>query len=845
VVDAIPQLIENIVIGNVEISGGQSNLQADRDLEIRSVLALTSLAYNERLRDRICSKTGFLQLVAHRAISADEPALANAYMSLLYRLTFRLMGSALLSAELGHLLDWLSAYIINEALNASQNVSVVSGMAIGSAGSMSSMCVGVLANLTRGCAGARCHVKSQSNVPELYRALTCLLVGTTTLTIIFALQALASLVLHDAVGATLFGKDNLHLISNIVFSLVKEADHSDQALLALRVASDLLCDLFASPRVLELAGNLCSASEFEGLFEMVATLRHSFDPALPLVELACAFVRPPSLRSKLHAALHSAKAERAGLLLTLLGFAACPHTDMALAAARLVIAMCRENFSTFGKGLSPSECSRVVLELSTVARIRIRSAADIPNKGSRLTSRAACQVLHDLSQTVAFSEKVRAQVDVASMVREARAALNEQDGALALSVLLLAFQCWEPMSLVERQEFLLFAKSKLVVDTWADLMSSEKDPNILVECILASCMWLVFRTPEKNCVSDGHEGIGAPKLPAFIEMQRLAESLAAIHSGRSSEMEDLRFQITCLQNDCAKERLNSARVEEAGIAKLREEADAFDVERRRRMQELHSSALELAETQRRRDEAISSAQRESAALAQTRARLDAADRHIEDAEVVHAELLQRALKAENLCRQMSAKMQEREAELQRISEDRQGLLKEVEFRQRAERDLAEARDLQRRVEGERNELFQEKMKLQQEYFLLAEAREGSEKEFKGALADAKDRTAEAQRRSSLLDARIEDFEKRDIARDSAVKLLEKERDDALREASWLRCELGAFQRLEHDREIRKYHADPELQAGREALSSVEQQLRERAEQAYAAAVAFPLRQVVD
>jgi hypothetical protein len=828
--DAIPQLVANIEQACAQPYSISRISSGDRDLEVRSIFALSSIAHNARLRDKINARPGFLSLVADHAVDANEPSLAGAYMGLLYRLTFRLAGFMLIpSSNLERLLDWLVAYATSAAATAEPpNVQSAGGGL-----TTASMCLGVLANLSRSCLPARAYVKSQQTAPELYKALTQLLASPGHYIIIFfALQALANLVLHDSIGAVLFGRDNLRLIFEIVFSLLREADQSEHVLHALRAASDLLSDLFVSPRVLELMGNsfFDAIGDLEDLLAAIAILRHSPDPALPLLELACALTRAPSLRRKLLSALHSPKAERVGVLTALLGFAACAHIDVAVASTSLLGTLCREGLDAFGKGLDSSARAHAITELAEVVGIRGASLSDRTPKTRR---RAVCRVLHELSQSTSFSEDIRAQVREAHMVREARAALHEQDGTLVLLLLLLAFQCWESVSLAERRELLLFARSQPVVDTWSDIMASSSDSAALHECILAACHLFAVSRVEDKTHTPGN--VSSSKLPVWIELQMLVEALAAANGGRDNELDNMRLKIGRLDGELVREKDKCAKAEGASATQMRQDAEALEDERRRHAQELRAYVAELEGARKRCDEAVGSAARDSRSLAQACSKLEAAERRIEDAEITHADLLQRALKAENLCRQLGGKLQEKDTELRRINQDREDLLHEVERRQRFESELAAAKDIQVRLETEITEISQKRAALQRENQVLVDTRERLETELQHARTDIKEHAIEAQRRASLLDARAEDLNRRLSSSDAALRAAENERDKALREASWLRCELAALQRHEQDREKRHLHSDP---FGRQALTDVEQRLRERAKQAHSDAMEF-------
>merc|ERR1740117_2858717 len=255
--------------------------------------------------------------------------------------------------------------------------------------------------------------------------------------------------------------------------------------------------------------------------------------------------------------------------------------------------------------------------------------------------------------------------------------MHEQDGRLVMMILLLGFECWEGVSMADRRELLLLARSQTVVDLWADIMASSKDSQALYECLSTACNLLSISKTQDACLAGSTLGQVTTALPAWMR-----EKLQA-----------------------AQERTNYE-------AERQQEADEHLTERRRLLQELQESACQLAEARRRGDEVGSAVARDSATLAQMRGKCEAVERHLEDAEITHADLLQRSLKAENLCRQLTARLEEKDAQLLRANEDREGLLGEVQRRQRAEYGLTEMTETVRRMEAEIAELGQEKLGLQ-------------------------------------------------------------------------------------------------------------------------------------
>lgn len=837
VLHAIPQLIANIEHGGAEQhSGCAPESYGDRDLAVRSIFALTNLAHNARLRTRICETPGLLSLVVQRAILTKEPSLSGAYMGLLSRLTARFPGGSLPPPpHQESLLDLLAARATAEA----------------SANEASSTdFLGVLANLTRGCLEARSYMKSHPGASDVYRALTQLLVGPGTLCIVLVLQTLANLVLHEPLGAILFAEDNLRRIFEIVFSLVKDASQSEHAHHALRAGSNLLSDLFLSPRVLELVGRRfrdIATGELTVVFETIATLCHSLDPALPLLELVCALSRAPPLRAEVLRAACSERAQRAMVLPALLSLAACPHVDVVLAATEFLTVLCQESYADLRSAVDDLGRAKAVDALAGIIGIGIhrpdRSVLDVRDTGESLTLRqqAACRLLRELARTGTFRDDVQRILHPPSMVSEAKAALQRGDGSLALMILLLGFQCWEVVLVGDRQELLLLARSPAVVDTWSDIMSSSKDTRALHECLLVSGNLLFLSHVEETRAVTSTRGHAPESLPAWIETQTLVNALAANHGTHDSELERLRLQLRLQEEQLVREKEQVAQLDLDRKAERRKEVELRESERQRHLQELQASAAQLVEARKRGDEGVAASSRDSANLVKAHARCEATERKLEDAEITHADLLQRALKAENLCRQLTAKLQEKETQLQQANEDREGLLSEVELRQNAERGLAEASEAGVQMKGEIAELRQEKTRLQRENASLTEAHARLTGDLRKACAEVEERGTEAQRRASLLDVRAEDLERRLTTSSNALRAAETARDDAVREVAWLRCELATFQRFEHDREYSRFSQGHDADAGWQASAAVEQRLRQRAEQAHSNALEFKPR----
>jgi len=553
-------------------------------------------------------------------------------------------------------------------------------------------------------------------------------------------------------------------------------------------------------------------------------------------------LRPPSLRAELLKAARSERAERARVLGALLSLASCPHVDVALAASELVTALCHEGSAEFGRTLDTHDrCQAIsalagLVGLSTHREDNSMLEMHDNGKGLKLRRYAACRMLRELVQTNAFRKEVRARVQSASMIREAKAAVHEQDGRLVMMILLLGFECWECLPMADRRELLLLARSQTVVDLWAEIMASSKDSQSLYECLSTACNLLSISKTQDACLAGSTLGQVTTALPAWIEVQTLVETLAANHRSREHELESFQLQFGEVEAERTREKLQAAQERIDYEAERQQEADEHLAERRRLLQELQDSAFQLAEARRRGDELGSAVARDSATLAQMRGKCEAAERHLEDAEITHADLLQRSLKAENLCRQLTARLEEKDAQLLRANEDREGLLGEVQRRQRAEYGLAEMTETVRRMEAEIAELGQEKLGLQRESAGLVEARERLQGELRMARADSEESRVEGQRRAALLDARAEDLGRRLASSTAATQAAEMARDDTLREASWLRCEVATFQRFERDRENNRSSPGLEPDAWRQSATSVEQRLRDRAEQAHSNAL---------
>jgi len=819
---AIRQYVSNVERGDHSLGV----VAADQDVAVRSLLALTSLAYNVRLRDQISSCPGFLKLVVQRAISVEEPALSSAYLGLLCRLTFRTCGDGgLAMQESTGLLDWLVCHICNSA----------DPSALAGARADPTLWVCALANVTRASSAARAYVKARPSARELYKTLAQLLAGPGVLGIVLALQSLANLVLHDELGTTLFGEDNVRRVFDLVFSLVKDSDRDDQSHHALLAAADLISDLCSSPHVLVLVerGGGASEEELSQLLEVIATMRHSLDSVLPLLELVCALLRPPTLRASLWRAVHNARAERNGILGALMSLAACPHPDVASAAAMLVSTLCRSSrsretnghHSTFAHTMANGERLRSLDALVETVKLGVLTNKAQPPTSlldtdaalpTRLRCRAACQVLCELAHMPTFSDTVHRRLHVVPFAQVARCAAQSGDGALLLALLLLAFRCWEGVSLGVRRELLLFARSSAVMDIWTQMMTSSTDPQLLHECLLLACHLVTMAVDPSADASGG--------LSAWVELQGLEQALAARHSTRAREVDDVFLKMQRLQAGRSEEQ-EEARCRSAALeAELSDLKQAQALERRQQAHQLSLLSIEVEHERHRAEQAADAAAREAGSLMKAYGRQEATERKLQEAELTHADILQRAARAEGLCRQLGAKMHEQDEQLRRVLEDREGLLGEVERRQQAERSLLDAREAEEQLKAENTQLHSE---LRRERAALIEVQENFEGQLRQAKAETEDLDVEAQRKAALQDEHAEDLGRQLASAATALQSVESERDDALREASWLRCELAALQRLEQDREHRSRILDAEMDSTHQALSAAEHRLRER------------------
>jgi len=315
------------------------------------------------------------------------------------------------------------------------------------------------------------------------------------------------------------------------------------------------------------------------------------------------------------------------------------------------------------------------------------------------------------------------------------------------------------------------------------------------------------------------------------------DALAAQHHSHERERYSFKLQLAQLENERANEKKQVAQAMLDYKSQLQKETELRDLDLQQHARELEASAAQLAEAKRCGDEAVAAVSEDAAALAQMRIKFEEAERRLEDAEVTHAELLQRTMKAENLCRQLTAKIDEKDEQLKRTNEDREGLLGEVDRRQQAERALAEMSETLREKDARLVELEQQQTVSQRERASLVEAREKLQVDLQRAFADMEEQKSAGQRRLALLDARAEDLGRRLASSITATRAAELARDDAMREASWLRCELATVERLGQDRDARcpSSHSN-ESNSWRQSLTLVEKRLRERAEQAHSDAL---------
>jgi len=881
VLRAIPELV-----GHVERCGCVEHLSRGvddkdiRDVAVRSIFALTSLCYNQRLRDRVLACPGFLVLVSERALASEEPSMAVAYLGLLYRLTFRHEVDGLRAPETERLLEGLVDRVCAAGAGASTRGVATVAAVVDPAPSL-----GVLANVTRGSLAARAYLKAQTTVTELYKVLARLLVGPGVLCIMYALQSLANLVLHEALGATLFGEDNVRRIFDLVFSLVKEGDQSDQAHQAMRAASDLLKDLFLSAPVLQLVERLGGAPPtlLEWLLGAIATRQHSYDLALPLLEIASSLLRPPVLRAQLQAAIHSERAVHASVLGAILALAACPHTDAACAAAGLLAPLVRDN-EAFGHTLGAMERSRAIESLVEAADLTGGPSPGfwpvLPESGggkddSFLSGRrrqAACVLLRELAQTKTFGDDLAGRFHLVPLVSAARVASQSGDGGLMLAVLLLALACGQHgMSAAEQRELLLFARSPAVVDVWAKMLTDSTNAQALQECILVAYHVLAAGEAADGGASPATGGISAtsvkdtstlvpsamgalaatstpvvplpqplssgplpvPRCRGRLALGALTETLAQIHHARLREVESLRSRLRLLEE---KRKADEDAAERRDTEQRRVNEEQLDQEGargRQYRQELHALTAGLQEERHRAELATAAKAHEAESLARAQNQLEFVKRQVQEGEIKHADLLQRAARAEGLCRQLGGKAQDKDDQLQRALADRDHLQGEAQQLQHAERALVEVRDAERAAQ----------IHCQQQYSTLAEVRECLENELYRSKRDADDRVCEAQRKAALLEGRADDLDRRLAGASVALRSVEVERDDALREVSWLRCELAAQQRWGSDRGQRLAgRLDAELDTTHGELGAAERRLweRERADRERDACLAAPL-----
>lgn len=791
VLAAIPKLVANVEQDEEPSSGGQA--AANRHaLAIRSALALTSLAYNSRFRDRIRAYRGFLLLVARRARGAKEPALASVYLDLLHRLTTRSGASDLPQPDAELMVDWL----VEGLCAAEPQPGKVNPTPL----------LGILANVTRESLNLCAYVKVRPDAPDLYGAVTRLLAGPGPLCIMLALQSLAVLALDEPVGTALFGADNVRQALELMLSLVREADRSDEAHHALYAAADLLRDLFSSAAVLQAMENLGGMPEHEitELLDAIATCQHCYDTVLPLLEFACVLLRPQATRLKLLAALHSSRAARTSVLTSIITLAACPHVDVAGAAAKFLSELCRDA-EDFGHTLPLIERGRALDLLAEAAGIPRHGdgSADAAHPGSSHVCRVPpCRLLCELAHTSTFGEAARIRLGVAPIVRLARQAATDGDGAFLSALLLLALQCGGGVSPEERQSLLALTRSPAASRSWASTLTNSIDTQELRLCLSASHRLLSL---SRNAAATGPgvtavlsssvsdiEAVGADSYSSAwrgrLEILSLADSLASLNSRRGQETEVLQQRLGRLEDALEKTKARESEAERQ-ITEWRTKEEAMSAE----LAEERRQNIALSEAREAHDVSIC----ESAhALVHARRRITELERAASQAELVRADLLQRAQQAEANCRLLSSEVQKRDDRVRLFSAEREELTQEIIRHERSRQELLLSQQSNeeacRCLDHRYAKLYEEHKALQESSMLL-------EKDARERQIVAKERGNQAQQKMESLQSQVEEMAQQAKDAESlaqeVVKAAVAERDTAFREAGWLRCEVSAERRF--------------------------------------------------
>lgn len=810
VLAAIPKLVATVERdGEPSSSPGPT---ADRQaLAVRSALALTNIAYNSRLRDRIRGCRGFLLVVARRAQSAQEPGLASVYLNLLYRLTTRSGASDLLQADAELIVGWLIEGLCAAEPRFNSEVETTP-------------LLGVLANVTRESLNLCAYVKVRPDAPALYGAVTRLLAGPGPLCIMLALQSLAVLALDEPVGVALFDAENVRQALELMFSLVREADRSDEAHHALHAASDLLRDLFSSAAVLQAIEHFGGVPEHEiiDLLDAIATCQHSYDTVLPLLEFAGALLRPQSTRLQLFAALHSQRAARMSVLMGILTLAACPHIDVACAASVLLSELCRDA-EDFGHTLPLIERGRA-LDL-------LAEAAGIPNDGGSIVNPAQhrsshlcrvspCRLLCELAHTATFGEAARSKLGVAPIVRAAHHAATEGDGSFFSALLLLALQCGGGVSSEDRENLLTLTRSPAASRSWAWTLTNSSDTQALRLCLSASHRLLAL---SRNASATG-AGVAAVSGNSTLntdmgqdsysstwrgrlEILSLAEALASLNSRRGQEVEVLRQRLGHLEDvlkDAKERRVAAEKQLQHMSAEWRAEEE---VAKHQNAQGIRAISEELAE-ERRQNAALSEAHEvqdvsiiESGdALAHARRRIAELERAASQDEIERADLLQRAQRAETNCFRLSSEVQKQDDRLRVVSAEHEELTQQIIRHERTERDFLQTTQSNEEV---CRCLDRRHAELQEEHRALHESSRLFQEEARRSRLAAEGRDGQAQHKIASLEAHVEELAQRtedaEAVAQEVVKAAMAERDAALREASMMRCEVSAERRFQHER----------------------------------------------
>eukprot|EP00927_Polykrikos_kofoidii_P032289 TRINITY_DN27559_c0_g1_i1.p1 TRINITY_DN27559_c0_g1~~TRINITY_DN27559_c0_g1_i1.p1 ORF type:complete len:922 (+),score=147.50 TRINITY_DN27559_c0_g1_i1:169-2934(+) len=821
---ALPELaaqIEHVasVVGTAASAKDVCDASELSNIAVRSILILTNLAYSERLRDRIVALPGFLKLILLRVLQMDdEPSIANVYLGLLYRLTFRLDGSIVLSAlsvvDAERFLSWLANAIISSDRSYCEPAPLL----------------GVLANLSKASLATRAYVKGLPVAPQLYKTLARLLAGPEVLCIVYAMQVLAALVLDDDIGASLFGEDNMRRIFDLIFSLVREADHNDHARNALRPAADLLEGLFQSVRVLEIVESIggVQAADVEALLAALTGLvgrswDSSCDTALPLLELANALLRPPAVRIQLQGVVHESQ-HQGGFrspVGALLAFAACPHADVARVSSGVAGALCRNN-EMFGYTLAPADRGHAVESLVQAAGLwrgdgssasssswslagsdawpwakktngsespvgscgtEAGAVEDRRAQGQRVSS--IVSLLRELARTKTFGDVAKELLREAPLARAAKVALHDGDGALFLAILLLVFQMGSDLSISVRRDVLLFARSPAAATSWARTLLGSTDMQALHDCLVLACRLM--------------EDASTISTTVCLEPSAFLQTLATINGARANEMESARAEVTRVRSmrsqDLTKAEgrlLEQSREEEARC----QEAEA---ERNSTMLELREASSELVDAQRRLGVFEVASAEHASALEDVRGLLRASDMSCQDAELRLADLVQRAQKAEALCRQLSGRVEDQGEQIERLIVERDGFFAAAEGRKRAELLLSDARVLAQRLAENCDRV---RLELHSECATLTETTKELAEEYRQARAHTHDIEATEERQAALFVGRASDFARRLEDAEADLRAVRSERDEALREASLLRCDLSVEQQLRIEQEYR-------------------------------------------